>query len=167
MSLIYGEGKQKASIRLRKEITESLMDGLPALTLRWKYDGSPASQTRETLFCQSAIKLNVARKSYGTVDVGNRGAWDGHEGSYLLSMDDSGTSGMLRFNSSSGEMFCLVVGFRRWCDIVVDLDDDDTAEKIHPTYHAKPISEATYRYYKNHERGYDTKDHQLLRKGWL
>ena len=53
-------------------------------------------------------------------------------------MAGSGTSGMLRFNTSNGEYFALVVGvhnYKRWCDITVDLKGNDTCMKLHPQYY--------------------------------
>lgn len=85
------------------------------------------------------IELRIVNKTNDTFDVvEERGTWAELEGGYLLLMEVSGTSGMLRFKSFAGETFCLVVGFhnyKRWCDIVVDLNDDDTAQKIYSTYY--------------------------------
>ena len=70
----------------------------------------------------------------------NGGTWTEYQGSHILSMRGSGTSGMLRFKSPLGESFCLAMGIhnhKRWCDIIVDLKDDDTAEKIHPDYYVE------------------------------
>ncbi|RDW74633.1 uncharacterized protein DSM5745_07295 [Aspergillus mulundensis] len=60
-----------------------------------------------------------------------------HQGLFLT-MNGSGTSGMLRVRSSSGEFFTVVVGYHNyefWCDAQVDLEDGDTAMKVHPEYY--------------------------------
>lgn len=75
-------------------------------------------------------------------------AWTEREGSHLLSMGGSGTSGLLRFQSSAGEKFSLVLGvhnYERWCNINVDLKDDDTGTKIHPQYYAANTTESGVR----------------------
>lgn len=56
----------------------------------------------------------------------------------VLEMGGSGTSGMLRIKTSSGEIFSVIVGFHNndpWCDAQVNLEDDDTAVKLHPEYY--------------------------------
>ncbi|KAF2260527.1 fruit body lectin, partial [Lojkania enalia] len=66
--------------------------------------------------------------------------WTEREGHHILSLKASGTSGMLRFRTSTGESFCLAVGvhnYSRWCDIIVDAGDDDTAVRIHPAYYSE------------------------------
>lgn len=65
-------------------------------------------------------------------------AWTetGHQQTLLMS--DSGTSGLLRFQSRIGERFIVAIGvhnYERWCDILVDLDDSQTAMRVHPTYY--------------------------------
>jgi len=68
----------------------------------------------------------------------NGGTWTERDGQHVLSMAGSGTSGMLRFKSSMGESFALIVGihnFKPWCDLVVDLKDGDTNMKTHPLYY--------------------------------
>ena len=60
----------------------------------------------------------------------------GHQ--QTLSMSSSGTSGLLRFQSSIGEKFIVATGVHnsaRWCDILVDLDGIQTAMRVHPTYY--------------------------------
>ncbi|KAH8725726.1 fungal fruit body lectin [Phaeosphaeriaceae sp. PMI808] len=60
----------------------------------------------------------------------------GHQ--QTLSMPNSGTSGLLRFQSSIGEKFIVATGvhnYARWCDILVDLDGSKTAMRVHPTYY--------------------------------
>ncbi|GKZ55595.1 hypothetical protein AnigIFM49718_000673 [Aspergillus niger] len=50
-----------------------------------------------------------------------------------------GTSGMLRFKSSSGEIFTTVVGihnYNPWCGLLWDLGEQDTALKLHPEFYS-------------------------------
>jgi hypothetical protein len=57
----------------------------------------------------------------------NGGSWDSVSGAYVLAMGGSGTSGSLRFVSSSGENFVATFGvhnYKRWCDIVTNLKND-------------------------------------------
>lgn len=92
------------------------------------------------------IKLHIIQNTIDKFSINentcwhyaNGGTWDREGGYHVLRMGGSGTSGMLRLGSNSKESFCLAVGVhnhRRWCDIVVDLKDDDTAQKIHPAYY--------------------------------
>ncbi|GES64510.1 hypothetical protein ATEIFO6365_0008058000 [Aspergillus terreus] len=56
----------------------------------------------------------------------------------VLEMGGSGTSGMLRIKTSSGDTFSVIVGFHNhnpWCDAQVNLEDHDTAVKLHPEYY--------------------------------
>ncbi|KAH8428571.1 uncharacterized protein LDX57_006267 [Aspergillus melleus] len=69
----------------------------------------------------------------------NGGTWTEQDGQHVLHMGGSGTSGMLRFKSSSGENFTVVLGihnYKPWCDAQVKLQDGDTAVKIHPEYYS-------------------------------
>ncbi|KJF60767.1 lectin 1c [Coccidioides immitis RS] len=66
---------------------------------------------------------------------GNRAQWKKSRAGYILYMGGSGTSGMLQFESSTGETFLLAMGihsYKRWCNFVVDLEDDATAKDFHP-----------------------------------
>jgi hypothetical protein len=81
----------------------------------------------------------------------NGGTWADINNGYILSMAGSGTSGVLRFQSSNGEQIALVTGvhnYKRWCDIAVDIQDagvdKSTAMFIHPTYY-QPGPNATTR----------------------
>lgn len=95
------------------------------------------------------ITLRVIQKTSDNFNIvektcwhyANGGIWSKPSGGYhKLSMGGSGTSGMLRFQSYSGEAFCLIAGVhnhKRWCDIIIDLKDGETAKIIHPSYYAK------------------------------
>lgn len=68
----------------------------------------------------------------------NGGTWIERDGRHILSMGGSGTSGMLRFKSSTGEIFALAVGVHNyavWCDLLVDMRNEDTIVRVHPTYY--------------------------------
>jgi len=57
----------------------------------------------------------------------NGGSWDSVSGTYVLAMGGSGTSGSLRFVSTSGESFVATFGvhnYKRWCDIVTNLTNE-------------------------------------------
>ncbi|KAF2260524.1 fruit body lectin [Lojkania enalia] len=93
------------------------------------------------------IKLKVVNNTSDMLTVvektcwyyANGGTWTEQGNNHILFMSGSGTSGMLRFRTSAGETFGLAVGihnYKRWCDLVVDLNDNDTAMKLHPTYYS-------------------------------
>jgi hypothetical protein len=69
----------------------------------------------------------------------NGGAWTEDTGNKLtLTLGGSGTSGMLRIRASSDHTFSVVMGYHDsefWCDVQVDLNDGDTAVKLHPEYY--------------------------------
>lgn len=86
---------------------------------------------------QSRDHFNVVEKTCNRDHV-DQVEWTETQGCHELYMGASGASGMLRLKSQSGETFCLAMGihnFVRWCDIVVDLKDDSTAQSIHPGYY--------------------------------
>ncbi|XP_006455253.1 XCL-like lectin [Agaricus bisporus var. bisporus H97] len=71
----------------------------------------------------------------------NGGTWDEAKGEYVLTMGGSGTSGSLRFISDTGERFVATFGvhnYKRWCDIVTDLTDEQTALVINQEYYGVP-----------------------------
>lgn len=62
--------------------------------------------------------------------------WTVSEAGHRLSIVGSGTSGLLRFKSSDGSIFAVIVGvhnYKRWVDIVVDTPDSGVT--IHPKYY--------------------------------
>ncbi|PKX90472.1 uncharacterized protein P174DRAFT_515557 [Aspergillus novofumigatus IBT 16806] len=64
--------------------------------------------------------------------------WTEKDGEHVLFMGGSGTSGMLRFKTSSGDFFTVVLGMHNyspWSGLLVNLQDDDTALKLHPEYY--------------------------------
>ncbi|KAL3465722.1 fungal fruit body lectin [Aspergillus heterothallicus] len=70
---------------------------------------------------------------------GGGGTWAEHDGQHTLTMGSSGTSGSLRFQSSNGELFNVVVGvhnYHPWGDVQVDLVGHDTAVKLLPEYYS-------------------------------
>ncbi|KAL4895049.1 fungal fruit body lectin [Aspergillus ambiguus] len=92
------------------------------------------------------IHLSVRNSTSDTVTVvekgcwyyANGGTWTEQDGQHVLFMGGSGTSGMLRLKSSCGDIFTVVVGihnYRPWCDVQVNLKDDDTAVKMLPEYY--------------------------------
>ena len=67
-----------------------------------------------------------------------RGSWSVTDDEYALTMDNSGTSGTLRFLADNGENFLVALGVhnsRRWCDIVTNLTNEQTAVLINPQYY--------------------------------
>ncbi|OTA80812.1 hypothetical protein M434DRAFT_86025 [Hypoxylon sp. CO27-5] len=69
----------------------------------------------------------------------NGGTWGEEKGGHKLTMDESGTSGMLRFVSEGGEeAFWVVAGIHksvRWVDIVTNIIREDTCVKSLPEYY--------------------------------
>ncbi|XP_006455555.1 XCL-like lectin [Agaricus bisporus var. bisporus H97] len=71
--------------------------------------------------------------------------WDEAKGEYVLTMGGSGTSGSLRFVSDTGERFVATFGvhnWKRWCDIVTNLTDEQTALVINQEYYGVPYRDA-------------------------
>jgi len=69
---------------------------------------------------------------------GNGGTWTDREEGHILQIGSSGTSGLLRFKSTNGETFAVAVGvhnYKRWCDVLVNLKDNETLTKLHPAYY--------------------------------
>ena len=65
------------------------------------------------------------------------GTWAESNGEYVLTMTGSGTSGTLRFVGNDDEIFLVVLGvhnYKRWGDIVTNLDEDQTGAAINPQY---------------------------------
>ncbi|GIK04357.1 hypothetical protein Aspvir_008438 [Aspergillus viridinutans] len=92
------------------------------------------------------IRLRIQNTTSETLTVvektcwyyANGCTWTEQDGQHVLFMGGSGTSGMLRFKSSSGETFTTVLGmhnYNPWCDVQVNLKDDETAVKMHPEYY--------------------------------
>lgn len=73
----------------------------------------------------------------------NGGTWSEADGEQTLSMGGSGTSGTLRFMNPDGDYFLVALGvhnYKRWCDIVVDINSSNTGVEIHPTYYTEESS---------------------------
>ncbi|KAL4779267.1 fungal fruit body lectin [Aspergillus varians] len=69
----------------------------------------------------------------------NGGIWTEHGSNHALTMGGSGTSGILRFRSDSGELFTAIVGihnYNPWGDVQVDLAGGDTGVKLNPEYYS-------------------------------
>lgn len=69
----------------------------------------------------------------------NGGTWSEVDGQQVLTMGGSGTSGTLRFVSDSGENFIVAMGvhnYKRWGDIVTNLQNDQTGVIINPQYYS-------------------------------
>jgi len=73
----------------------------------------------------------------------NGGTWEDVKGQKVLTMGGSGTSGTLRFKNTepdagAGENFVVAVGvhnYKRWCDIVPDVPNNETGVVINPKYY--------------------------------
>jgi hypothetical protein len=69
----------------------------------------------------------------------NAVGWSTDANQHILNLGTSkDTSGTLRFISSNGESFILAVGVyngQRWCDIVPDLQADQTGVIVNPEYY--------------------------------
>src|SRR6218665_1590980 len=81
----------------------------------------------------SGDTLKIVEK---TCQIGS--TWTDNNGDQYLAMTSSGTSGVLRFEAGNGERFIVAAGvhsYKRWSSILVDLDDNRTAMKVHPTYY--------------------------------
>ena len=68
----------------------------------------------------------------------NGGTWSEASGALTLNMGGSGTSGVIRFKSTKGQLITVAVGVdnnKRWCDIVTGLKPDQTALKINGEYY--------------------------------
>ena len=68
-----------------------------------------------------------------------KGTWSEVDDCHILTMDNSGTSGILRLKSDVGEeMTTIALGvhnYKRWCDVVTGLSSADTGLKILPQYY--------------------------------
>ncbi|KAF8477637.1 fungal fruit body lectin [Russula ochroleuca] len=68
----------------------------------------------------------------------NGGTWGEVDGTHVLSMGGSGTSGSLRFVSDTGENFIVTLGvhnYKRWGDIITNLTNEETGVIITPQYY--------------------------------
>ena len=68
----------------------------------------------------------------------NGGTWSESNGEQVLTMGGSGTSGTLRFVADNGENFIVALGvhnYKRWCDIVTNLSNQQTGVIINPEYY--------------------------------
>jgi Fungal fruit body lectin len=68
----------------------------------------------------------------------NGGTWGQVDGTHVLTMGGSGTSGSLRFVSDTGENFIVTLGvhnYKRWGDIVTNLTNQETGVIITPQYY--------------------------------
>ncbi|KAF8422317.1 lectin [Boletus edulis BED1] len=85
---------------------------------------------------------NPARGFFSIVEktvfhYANGGAWSEANGTQILTMGGSGTSGVLRFKSDK-ELITVAVGvhnYKRWCDVVTGLKPEETALVINPQYY--------------------------------
>ncbi|PPQ89856.1 hypothetical protein CVT25_004736 [Psilocybe cyanescens] len=79
----------------------------------------------------------------------NGGTWTPDStGETTLTMGGSGTSGIVRFASDSGENFAVVLGvhnYARWCDIVTDIPTTQTATTLQPLYYAANSAQSAQR----------------------
>lgn len=68
---------------------------------------------------------------------GHNTTWKRTESGHTLSMQGSGTSGMLRFRNAHGAFFVVAVGvhnYKRWCDVAAVADDKPLTE-LHKNYY--------------------------------
>ncbi|KIJ57104.1 hypothetical protein M422DRAFT_149383 [Sphaerobolus stellatus SS14] len=75
----------------------------------------------------------------------NGGTWGDSNDEYVLTMGGSGTSGSVRFVSDTGENFVATFGvhnYKRWCDIVTNLSNEQTALVINQEYYGVPERDA-------------------------
>jgi len=78
----------------------------------------------------------------------NGGTWAEANGEQVLTMGGSGTSGTLRFVSTTGSSFLLALGvhnYKRWVDIQPDPTKDQTATVMHPSYYNAGTAQAEAR----------------------
>ncbi|EKM54207.1 uncharacterized protein PHACADRAFT_257886 [Phanerochaete carnosa HHB-10118-sp] len=71
----------------------------------------------------------------------NGGTWNfsAAPDSFVLTMAGSGTSGMLRFQLPSGELFAIAVGIHNyapWSGVAVDIGPSDTLQVVHKEFYA-------------------------------
>lgn len=72
----------------------------------------------------------------------NGGTWEispSGSNTYVLTMSGSGTSGMLRFQLSSGELFAIAAGvhnYAPWSGVAVDLAPGNTLQVVHKEFYA-------------------------------
>ena len=67
------------------------------------------------------------------------GTWSQVDGAYVLTIGGSGTCGSLRFKSDTDEYFIATLGvhnYKRWGDIVTNLNPSDTGVIITPQYYS-------------------------------
>jgi hypothetical protein len=92
------------------------------------------------------IRLRIENGTSDTLTVvektcwyyANGCTWTEKDDEHVLLMGGSGTSGMLRFKTSSGDFFTVVLGMHNnnaWSGLLVKLQEDDTALKLHPEYY--------------------------------
>ena len=95
-----------------------------------------------------SITLHIYQKdpSFGSFSIveqtvwyyANGGTWTDASGALTLTMGGSGTSGVIRFKSTKGELITVAVGvhnYKRWCDVVTGLKPEQTALKINGEYY--------------------------------
>lgn len=92
-----------------------------------------------------AINVRVINDTHDTLTLIEKTTWFGAgtewhhpEEGRVLTMDASGSSGMLRFRTSRGDRFAVAVGihnYKRWCDVSADLDSATPLTKLHGRYY--------------------------------
>jgi hypothetical protein len=86
---------------------------------------------------QPSAWLSIVEKTVWHYAEG--GTWTECDDEHTLTMNGSGTSGMLRFKNPQGDYFLVALGihnYKRWCDIVPDAALGNTGIEIYPTYYA-------------------------------
>ncbi|KIM41884.1 hypothetical protein M413DRAFT_410275 [Hebeloma cylindrosporum] len=67
-------------------------------------------------------------------------SWSASNGERTLTMNQSGTSGILRFVNNNGERFAVIVGIdnrQRWCDIIPDDSPAQTSLSLLSRYYTR------------------------------
>ena len=69
----------------------------------------------------------------------NGGIWEEFGEVHKLTMNGSGTSGMLRYLTASGEYFAAAFGIHNyapWSGLAVDITSGDTLQQVHKEFYA-------------------------------
>lgn len=107
----------------------------------------PASDLAYLVAMSYTIKVRITNKTSDEIKLvessvwmyANGGTWEQLPDNHKLVMGGSGTSGMLRFQTASGEYFAAAFGIHNyapWSGIAVDLKAGDTLQEVHKTYYA-------------------------------
>lgn len=86
--------------------------------------------------------LKVVENIIWDKSASHGGIWEQVPGGYKVVLNGISTSGMLRFETSSGEYFAVAVGqhthnlgIQPWFSTIVDLTNSDTLQALIPTFY--------------------------------